>query len=133
MEDLSEEILYENIEDKRLKFCFAVFQNKFNSLFSYLNEKSSYNNHYNAAESRELIALIDFYHDLSGALSKTKYSFKIRDTYQEAINFIQPHLSISGGSEIPEDYKPLFIIKYEPLIFILDPIEKSNSIPSPQS
>ena len=133
MEDLSEEILYENIEDKRLKFCFAVFQNKFNSLFSYLNEKSSYNNHYNAAESRELIALIDFYHDLSGALSKTKYSFKIRDTYQEAINFIQPHLSISGGSEIPEDYKPLFIIKYEPLIFILGPIEKSNSIPSPQS
>jgi eukaryotic-like serine/threonine-protein kinase len=131
--EVSEEALYENIDDDRLKFCFAIFHVKFNNLFSYLNEKTSYNNHCNAAESRELIALIDFYNDLKWALSKTQYAFEIRDTYQKAIDFIKPHLSNSGGSAIPTNYKSLFIIRYEPIIFIADTFEKSNNIPSPQS
>ncbi|EGO7561243.1 protein kinase family protein, partial [Enterococcus faecalis] len=44
MGQLTEERLYENVEDERLRFCFAVFQNQFNSLLSFLNEKANYNN-----------------------------------------------------------------------------------------
>ncbi|EMF0100150.1 protein kinase family protein, partial [Enterococcus hirae] len=43
---LPEERLYESVEDNRLRFCFGVFQNQFNSLFSFLNEKANYNNHF---------------------------------------------------------------------------------------
>lgn len=37
--ELNEELLYENMEDVRLKFCFGIFQNQFNIPFSFMNEK----------------------------------------------------------------------------------------------
>jgi hypothetical protein len=46
MGQLTGERLYENVADDRLRFCFALFQNQFNSLFSFLNEKAKYNNHF---------------------------------------------------------------------------------------
>ncbi|MFC0232960.1 protein kinase family protein [Vagococcus entomophilus] len=120
---LTEERLYENVADDRLRFCFAVFQNQFNSLFSLLNKKANYNNHFNADPSRELIALIEKYEEFEYSLSKTHDAFKIMDDYVEAMRFIQPHLSNSGGSPIPEDYQLLNIVKYEPIIFFEKKIE----------
>ena len=128
---LTEERLYENVEDDRLRFCFAVFQNQFNSLLSFLNEKSKYNNHLNAEPSRALITLIDKYEEFEHALSKTDYAFKLDDSYITTIRFIQPHLSNSGGSAIPEDYMLLSIIKYEPIIYFdkrVEIIKENNSL-----
>ncbi|WP_258529555.1 hypothetical protein [Enterococcus faecalis] len=104
MGQLTEERLYENVEDDRLRFCFAVFQNQFNSLLSFLNEKAKFNNHFNADPSRDLIILIDKYEELEHALSKTDFAFKLMDDYVKTVRFTQPHLSNSGGSVIPEDY-----------------------------
>ncbi|MBW9323318.1 protein kinase family protein [Enterococcus casseliflavus] len=123
MGQLPEERLYESVEDSRLRFCFAVFQNQFNSLFSFLNEKANYNNHFNADPSRELIILVDKYEEFEHALSRTDYAFKMIDNYVDTIQFIQPHLSNSGGSAIPEDYQLLNIVKYEPIIYFEKQIE----------
>lgn len=123
MGQLPEERLYESVEDNRLRFCFAVFQNQFNSLFSFLNEKANYNNHFNADHSRELIILVDKYEEFEHALSRTDYAFKMIDDYVDTIRFIQSHLSNSGGSTIPEDYQLLNIVKYEPIIYFEKQIE----------
>lgn len=123
MGQLPEERLYESVEDNRLRFCFAVFQNQFNSLLSFLNEKANYNNHFNAEPSRELIILVDKYEEFEHALSRTDYAFKMIDNYVDTIRFIQPHLSNSGGSAIPEDYQLLDIVKYEPIIYFEKQIE----------
>lgn len=123
MGQLPEERLYESVEDNRLRFCFAVFQNQFNSLFSFLNEKANYNNHFNADPSRELIILVDKYEEFEHALSRTDYAFKMIDNYVDTIRFIQPHLSNSSGSAIPEDYQLLNIVKYEPIIYFEKQIE----------
>ncbi|WP_142646306.1 MULTISPECIES: protein kinase family protein [Enterococcus] len=123
MGQLPEERLYESVEDNRLRFCFAVFQNQFNALFSFLNEKAKSNNHFNADPSRDLIILIDKYEEFEHALSRTDYAFKMIDNYVNTIRFIQPHLSNSGGSTIPEDYQLLNIVKYEPIIYFEKRIE----------
>lgn len=130
---LMEERLFENVEDDRLRFCFAVFQNQFNSLLSFLNEKAKYNHHFNADPSRNLIVLIDKYEELEHALSKTDYAFKLLDNYVDTIRFIQPHLSNSGGSTIPEDYQLLHIVKYEPIIYFekrIEIVKDNNSLSS---
>lgn len=130
MGQLPEERLYESVEDNRLRFCFAVFQNQFNALFSFLNEKAKSNNHFNADPSRDLIILIDKYEEFEHALSRTDYAFKMIDNYVNTIRFIQPHLSNSGGSTIPEDYQLLNIVKYEPIIYFEKRIEIVKEISS---
>lgn len=131
MGQLTEERLFEDLENERLRFCFAVFQNQFNSLCSFLNEKAKYNNHFNADPSRDLIVLIDKYEEFEHALSKTDYAFKMINDYVNTIRFIQPHLSNSGGSAIPEDYQLLSIVKYEPIISFdkqIEIIKEKNSL-----
>lgn len=131
MGQLTEERLYENVEDERLRFCFAVFQNQFNSLLSFLNEKAKYNNHFNADASRDLIILIDKYDELKHALSNTDYDFRMIDYYVDTIRFIRPHLSDYGGSVIPEDYQLLNIVKYDPIIYFeqkIKIVKKHNSL-----
>ncbi|MEQ7178393.1 protein kinase family protein [Enterococcus thailandicus] len=131
MGQLPEERLYESVEDNRLRFCFAVFQNQFNALFSFLNEKAKSNNHFNADPSRDLIILIDKYEEFEHALSRTDYAFKMIDNYVNTIRFIQPHLSNSGGSTIPEDYQLLNIVKYEPIIYFekrIEIVKESSSL-----
>ncbi len=131
MGQLPEERLYESVEDNRLRFCFAVFQNQFNALFSFLNEKAKSNNHFNADPSRDLIILIDKYEEFEHALSRTDYAFKMIDNYVNTILFIQPHLSNSGGSTIPEDYQLLNIVKYEPIIYFekrIEIVKESSSL-----
>lgn len=131
MGQLTEERLYENVEDERLRFCFAVFQNQLNSLLSFLNEKAKYSNHFNADPSRDLIILIDKYEELEHALSKTDFAFKLMDEYVETVRFIQPYLNNSGGSAIPEDYQLLNIVKYEPIIYFekqIEIVKENNSL-----
>lgn len=130
MGQLPEERLYESVEDNRLRFCFAVFQNQFNALFSFLNEKAKSNNHFNADPSRDLIILIDKYEEFEHALSRTDYAFKMIDNYVNTIRFIQPHLSNYRGSTIPEDYQLLNIVKYEPIIYFEKRIEIVKEISS---
>ncbi|MEK0152211.1 protein kinase [Tetragenococcus halophilus] len=42
------------------------------------------------------------------------------------VDFIQPHLSNSGGSIIPEDYQRLDIVKYKPIIALDKQIKRQN-------
>lgn len=113
---LKEEGLYDEISDSKIKFIFGALQNRLNELLSFLNTKYGVNNHYNAAQSNELISIIEIEKELEHVLAKTNYSFELLKEYDETIKFIEPHLQRSGGSEIPKDYELLNISRYEPVI-----------------
>ncbi len=117
--NLNEETLYENFTDPRLKFCLAAFNKQFNDLLTFYNDKAGLNRHFNADQSRDLIELIKKFSDFKFGLNNSGQSIKLVESYEEALKIIEPSLSLSGGSIIPDEYQVLPILKYDP-IFILD-------------
>jgi len=121
--DCKEEInkylpFYKDIHSDDLSYIFAYFHYKFNYLFQFMNEKMTRGRHYNADESRDLIALIDNKEQLSKELQNTKYSFNINDSYLKIISHCNEFLVASGGSSIPEEIKKLDIIESSPIFYM---------------
>ncbi len=109
---------YKDINSDDLSYIFAYLHYKFNDLFQFMNEKMTKGRHYNADESRELIALIDNKEQLSKELQSTKYSFNINDSYLKIISDCNNFLVASGGSPIPEEIEKLNIIESSPIFYM---------------
>lgn len=118
---------YTDVTNDSLAYLFAYFQHKFNTLFQFLNSKLNVNNHYNADESRELIASIDNLESLIQELETTKYYFTINDNYLQTITKCKIFLSGSGGSTIPEDFKKISVIESRPIFQISSTITVENA------
>lgn len=92
---------------------FAVLHEELNSHFEAINGRAETTRHYWADDSRNFLQLIkDLKEDLY-ALKRGGIEAKLVDGYQQAIERCQPWLSPSGGSAVPEDFRPVTIIKYE--------------------
>lgn len=120
---IGEEMLYENIENIKMRFLFSFMQRQFDNLLRFLNRKFKENRHYNAVQSRELINVIQLYRDSKRVFSGTEFDFNLDENYEKGINFIFPHLSESGGSEIPLDFEEINLKNYE-AIFSLNTVKK---------
>lgn len=107
---------------------FSYFHEKVNTLFEFMNTKSTVNNHYNADSSRELLNIIDELREAKTSLQRTDYDFEINNSYVEQIKYTQSFLNRSGGSNIPSDYKKIDIIKYDPIFHL-----KNKNIALPDS
>ncbi|MEJ9231317.1 protein kinase [Peribacillus butanolivorans] len=103
-----------------LNEIFPILHSNLNDLFEFSNNKNNSNGHYNAAESRQLLDIIEQIRILQAKLTN-EYSFKIDDYYQGIINRCKKFLSLSSGSTIPEGFPYIDIIE-EKAIFI-----KTNS------
>ena len=101
--------------DEIFQKIFAYFHERINILFEFMNTKSSVNNHFNAAESRDLLMIINELREIKKGLQKTNYDFEINESYIERIKYVNGFLVNSGGSPIPEDYVVFDVIKYEPI------------------
>ena len=100
---------------------FSILHSNLNDLFSFMNSKiGAYGKHYNAAESRVLIDVIEQTRILQAKLTG-EYSFEIDQYYLEIINSCRSFLTQSNGSSIPEEFSYINIIEERP-IFI-----KANS------
>src|SRR5690625_386433 len=124
--DTEKSVLYEDyysmFDNNYLRKIFALIHSNLNDLFSFMNSKNNtYGGHYNAAESRELIELIDQVRVLEAKLTG-EIRFEIDDYYKEIIISCRKFLSQSGGSAIPEGFPTINIIEEKP-IFI-----KANSV-----
>lgn len=98
----------------------AHFHQALNYLFGYMNFKIRSNRHYNADESRELIALID---EIRGAQELTQTlgrPFTVDDYYAEVIEKCREFLRESGGSPIPDDFPPINLAQYRPVFAFSD-------------
>lgn len=95
----------------------AHFHGALNGLFVFMNNKSKTNKHFNAAESRELIDLIEQIRSTQAALKEVGVNLELRDDYEKITQSVEPFLLPSGGSAIPDDFQNITIVKYEPVFF----------------
>lgn len=110
--------IYEDlVPDTKVAQLFSIIHQKLDELLGHMNSKSKINGHYNAAESRELLDVIDLIDGLKQILKTTKYNFIIQKDYESKLKQSSVFLVRSGGSPIPEDYKEIQLQKYDPIFF----------------
>lgn len=109
------EYLYDSLNPDELKELFPRIHSALNRLLKFLNEKHSNFNggHYNAAESRQLIYIIDFLKMLKVNLYKFKVEISLSDYYQKRLEECTSFLSSSGGSPIPKEFEKILLIESE--------------------
>jgi len=118
---------YASIYNDDLAYLFAYLHFSYNRLFEFLNNKLTVNNHYNAEESRDLIAIIDLYKKLKSSLSNTQFEFNLDTKYLDISEKCETFLSSSGGSVIPEDFLKIELIEIKPIFKLLNPINQDNT------
>lgn len=100
-------------------FCYSL-HNVLNFYFNSMNEryeKASFKKYYLADYSRNLLATIKLFDNTIILLQKCGLNLILNDDYDNHIQLCKQFL-ISGGSIIPEEYKLLEILKYDPIIWI---------------
>lgn len=101
-----------DVEDQTDRM-FAAVHDQLNQLFSFLNTKARGNGHFNADESRQLLALIEEVDDMSKILEIAAGGLTIDDRYRTALETCRGFLNFTQGSGIPDGFL-VDIIKYEP-------------------
>ena len=105
-------------EDGVMQRVFAYFHQEFNGLFEFMNLKSRTNGHYNAHASRELTDLIEEFEEVEELLQSEGKNVLLKETYSNAVQYWKPLLSYSGGTAIPDNFNPIALAKYEPILEI---------------
>ncbi|MER2008969.1 MAG: protein kinase [Psychrobacillus sp.] len=105
---------YTGFGNAHLTEIFSILHSNLNDLFTFMNSKRGYGRHFNAAESRELLDIIEQIRILKAKL-KGEYSFEIEKYYLEIINSCRSFLKQSGGSSIPEGFPNIDIIEEKPI------------------
>ena len=132
--DSEEAVLYNNFYDyipnETLSRVFAILHSKFNTLFSFMNDKNNdgRGGHYNAAESRELLSLIKDTRVIIKTLEREsdEYRYKIDEYYRGIIDKCNSFLTSSGGSSIPENFPVIELIDYKPIFIPVSVINISQ-------
>lgn len=106
--------IYEDV-DLNLKEIFAYYHERLNFLFSAMNKRSKSNHYFLADDSRELLSIIETLKDYQELLKNSKYNFYLIDSYKKHLDYSLTFLREYRGSEIPEDYVEIDLIKYEPI------------------
>ena len=125
-EKVETEELYNHISNPYLKQLFAIMHQRYNALFTFMQNKKTSNRHFNAAESRELIDLIKLYEDMQYVLKTSSLSFSLVESYASMLECCKGFLKSSNGSEIPEDLPHIQILEYEPIFFMSHTISIPN-------
>lgn len=128
--EIPEYELYSGIDNIKLKYIFSGMHQQLNLLFKFMNEKSKSNRNFNAVESRQLLNLIEILKKMKYYLDKTDLGFSLKREYQKHLDYASEFLKESYGSEIPEDYKDIFIVEYEPIFFMNQLITVTNDMVS---
>lgn len=109
--------IYPDINEPYKKI-FAYFHQSFNNLFDFMNMKNDINKHFNADSSRDLINIIGKFRELKYSLKQEGVNVIINPAYDRHITTCEKFLVNSGGSKIPDGFKPFQVIKYDPILEI---------------
>lgn len=112
--------------DDHLGHMFSVLHRDLNQHFDDINDRADSTHHYWAENSRGLIKLIAELEEDLESLNRAGMSVVLDERYQKAVERCRPWLRKSGGSEIPEDFAPIPMIRYEPVF-----IRPSDSVTLP--
>ncbi len=105
---------YEEIPNEDLGKILSIYHYKINNLLEYLNSRL-YNGHFTAQESRELIYISQDLDRFNVKLKGTKFEFEMKQYYVDILSKCKSFLQTSGGSPIPNDFKAIDIVDFEPL------------------
>ncbi|MEX0698291.1 MAG: protein kinase family protein [Acidimicrobiia bacterium] len=98
----------------------ASFHERLNRHFDFMNYKSGTNRHFNANDSRDLIALIDEIDDAQQILGNVGIVLSVREDYAQVISRCRRFLVEAYGSPIPDDFERIRLVKYEPVLILPD-------------
>jgi tRNA A-37 threonylcarbamoyl transferase component Bud32 len=102
--------------DPEFGHMFSVLHERLNEHFDAINDRALSTHHYWADNSRDLLNLI---RELNGDLYELKRAgvdVRLSDSYVQGLESCQPWLSRSGGSTVPDDFTPIDVIRYEPVL-----------------
>ncbi|MDI3213763.1 protein kinase family protein, partial [Arthrobacter sp. AL12] len=103
--------LYEDVAE--FGHMLAVLHDQLNRHFSAINERAKTKQNYWAERSRELLALIEELRQDLHSLSLAGFDVNLLDSYELALEDAETWLMKSNGSPIPDDYKPVEILRYD--------------------
>lgn len=107
-------------DDPEWGHMFAVLHRRLNEHFIDINGRTETTHHYWAENSRDLLSLIrEIQADLH-TLKRAGVEIELADSYEAALERCRPWLSPSGGSTVPEDFGPIEVIAYEPILVRAD-------------
>lgn len=95
---------------------FAVLHKRLNEHFTDINGRAETTHHYWADNSRDLLSLTQEIEADLHTLRRAGVEVNLADLYQDALERCRPWLSHSGGSAVPEDFEPIEVIAYEPVL-----------------
>lgn len=100
-------------EDPKLGHMFAVLHRRLNDHFVAINDRAKTTHHYWADQSRDLIALVEELNQDLHDLERAGVEVTLADSYKQAIDRCQPWLSRSGGSQVPDNFELIDVVKHE--------------------
>ncbi|WP_410537767.1 protein kinase family protein [Streptomyces sp. KL2] len=103
------------VNDSRFGRAFASLHERLNEHFESINDRTDSTRHYRAENSREMLALIKELTEFLDECEHANMQVHLAEPYAGAIKSCQSWLKRSGGSAIPDDFKKIAIIKYEPV------------------
>ncbi|MFI1392010.1 protein kinase family protein [Streptomyces griseoaurantiacus] len=104
--------LYER--EKWLGRIFASLHERLNEHFEAINGRTETTRHYWADPSRTMLALLKEIDEVIDSLAHANLEVELAGAYRAAIDGCKAWLKHSGGSSIPEEFKQIGLIKYEP-------------------
>ncbi|RKQ89414.1 protein kinase-like protein [Mycolicibacterium mucogenicum 261Sha1.1M5] len=110
----------------------AAFHEQINEQLQFLNSKIRTNRHFNAANSRALILLIDNFNKLRGDLKRAGIDMVLRLDYKNTLWELKGFLVESGGSSIPDGFKEVQVERYEPVLSVSGWAPSPPTAPAPQ-
>ncbi|MFE4409810.1 protein kinase family protein [Streptomyces sp. NPDC056821] len=102
-------------DGSRFGRIFASLHERLNEHFEGINDRAETTHHYWADNSRHMLALIKEADEVLESLKSANVEVKLSEEYRAAIESCKPWLRRSGGSAVPEDFKQIRVVKYEPV------------------
>lgn len=103
------------VDDETFGRVFAYLHEQLNGHFDSINGRARSTRHYWAESSREMLGLIEELDEVLDTLKTAGIEVVFTAEYRAAVDRCRPWLASSYGSEVPDDFERIRIIRYSPV------------------
>ncbi|MEK4512499.1 protein kinase domain-containing protein [Paenibacillus sp. FSL K6-2524] len=109
------------------QWLFSALHYELNELLRYLFAKHLGNHHYNANESRKLLAIIQMLGSLKMNLKNTEFEFELDPSYDELLKKCKTFIRPTNGSPIPDDLEEIELIDHRNIFHLKHSVSVPNN------
>jgi hypothetical protein len=103
------------VDDEQFGHVFAILHERLNEHFAAINGRAQSTKHYWAESSREMLELIEELNEVLDILKTVGIEVVFTAEYRAAVDRCEPWLASSYGSEVPDDFERIRLIRYAPV------------------